>query len=191
MNHARVKSQDLRFHLFERSIHPELFQALRRVDIDEGGYRAALVISGQSHVIAVRAAGETVTEVVAPADLCLPRIGVKAAVQLGRAAREEVRRDEGRIRYSAALRVETHAPAAYREAAARLLAEDRLERIKAFFDDDCDARAGKSAAQGDLLPFALIDYRRGPTGLVVSWAHACPHELAIVLGETTIGLGDS
>src|SRR3954471_20910908 len=136
MNHSRVKAADLRFHLFERSIHPELFEVLRRAEIEEAGYFASLVISGQSHVLTVRSGGETLTEVVARADASLPRIGARSAVQLGRCGREEVRRAEGAIKYAASVRVEKYVPAEYRRLTTHILAANPFERLKAFFDDD-------------------------------------------------------
>ncbi|MGH7298224.1 MAG: hypothetical protein ACRELB_25015, partial [Polyangiaceae bacterium] len=65
-NHARTCVAELRYHLFERSIHPELVTVVRRAFVREAAYHAAIAITGQSHLIAVRGDGETLTEVVAP-----------------------------------------------------------------------------------------------------------------------------
>jgi hypothetical protein len=179
-NHARTRAGDLRFHLFERSIHPELFAALRRADVHEPAYRATLAITGQSHVIAARAGEETLVEVLAPPEAPLPRRGLRSSIQISRASRDEVTREDGALRYRGAYRVESYTPAEYRAAAARLLAIDPFERIKAFFDDD-DARAASGASDA---PFALIDFRPGARRLEILSVHAYPHELAIVYVET-------
>jgi hypothetical protein len=186
MNQARVKAHDLRFHLFERSVHPELFTALRRADVAATGYHASIVISGQSHIVSVRAGSETVTEVVAPSDASLPRIAARALVPLGRLAREEVRKDDGAVRYASLVRVERHAPAAYKDLAARLLARGGLDRIKAFFDDDLGFTTNAAGASRgpEVTPFALIDWRRARGAIEVTSVHACPHELTIVEVES-------
>jgi hypothetical protein len=179
LNHARVKAADLRLHLFERSVHPELFQILRCIDLIQRGWRASLVISGQSHVLSVRAGTETLTEIVSPAGVSLPRIGLKQAVQLGREASAEVRREGGLIQYAASVRAQTIPPAEYAQAIARILAEDTQDRIKAFFDDE-----SRPGAADHALPFALMDFRHGPRRLDVTSVHACPRELTIVRIET-------
>jgi len=187
MNDARVKAQDLRLQLFERSVHPELFTALRRADLSGAGWRASLVISGQSHVVAVRAGKETVTEVMAPRDAALPRLGAHAHIPLGRISSEGIRRDDGRIRYASEVRVERLDAAAYRERTARLLARNGLDRLKAFFDDDLGFTTGAhgSARAPELVPFALIDWHAGDAGrLDVASVHACPHELTVVEVES-------
>jgi hypothetical protein len=187
MKYARVKAADLRFHLFERSIHPELFEVLRRAEIEEAGYFATLVISGQSHVLSVRSGGETIAEVVARADASLPRIGARSAVQLGRCGREEVRRAEGPIKYAASVRVEKYVPAEYRRLTGHILAANPFERLKVFFDDEA---AGGVRAVDDAgveeIPFALMDFRHSPRKLEVASVHACPHELTIVHVETRV-----
>lgn len=177
MSHARVKAADLRLHVFDRSIHPELYDVVRRVELRGEHWSADLVITSQGHVIAFRAGGETLTEVFAPAGAALPRIGARASVAIRRDAGEELRRDEGAIRYAASLRVATHPPAEYRRAAGALIQDDPMERIKVFFD---------LAGEDDLTPFALMDFRRWPSGITVASVHACPAELAIIQIETRI-----
>lgn len=180
MNPARVLAKDLRFHLFERSVHPELFDVLRRAEVRGPGWVADIVISGQSHVVALRTRRETVTQVVAPADACLPRIAEKATVPLGRAAYEELRRDEGAIRYAATVRVDRHTPAEYRRETARLLSANVLDRLKVFFDEE----GGASTRSLEMTPFALVDFRRVGAGLEVVTVHACPHEGVVVRVDT-------
>jgi hypothetical protein len=128
----------------------------------------------------VRAGGETVTEVVARADASLPRIGACRAVPLGRCAREDVRRDGGAIRYSAAVRVEKYAPAEYRRLTGHVLAANPFERLKAFFDDEHPLVSHDGPSVCELTPFALIDFRHSPRRLDVESVHACPHELTVV-----------
>ncbi len=181
-----MKSADLRLHLFERSVHPELFDTLRRIDLEERGVRASLVISGQSHVLTVRSGGETLTEVVAPVGLALPRMGVHSVVQLGRGARDEVRRESGAVRYAASILVESYAPAEYAQMTSRLLARDSFERLKAFFEPA--AGGGPGAGAAETTPFALMDFARTAAGLEVLSVHACPHELTIVRVESRIAV---
>jgi hypothetical protein len=185
-NYARTRASDLRFHLYERSIHPELFEVLRRAEVIEGAYRAVLQITGQSHILTVRTEGETITEVLAPPEAPLPRAGIRSSVQLARHARDEVVRTGGALHYRGSFRVETYAPAEFRERAARILASDSFERIKVFFDDEPFDRRGAESGSAELAPFALMDFRHKGRRLDVVSVHAYPHELTIVQVETRV-----
>lgn len=188
-NHARTRAGDLRFHVFERSIHPELFEVLRRAEIQEQAYRATLAITGQSHVLLVRAGDETLSEVLAPPEAPLPRHGLCSSIQISRASRDEVTRVEGALHYRGIYRVESYTPAEYRDVVGRLLENDPFERIKVFFDGGPETRPrGEFEGSGGATeaPFALIDFRRRARRLDVLSVHAYPHELAIVNVETRI-----
>ncbi len=147
---------------------------VRRAEAAGRGWRATLQITGQSHAIAVRAGGETLTQVLAPPGAPLPRCGLRASIQIARHGRDEILRVEGALHYRASFRAEMFAPADFRERAAALLSGDSMDRIKAFFDDD------ESGKPPELAAFALIDFRSRPRRLDVVAVHAYPHELAIV-----------
>jgi hypothetical protein len=182
--YARTRPADLRFHVYDRSVHPELYTALRRADIVEPAYRAVVAITGQSHLVAARAGRETITEVLAPPDAVLPRLGVRSSMQISRASQDEVTRVEGALHYHGAYRVEAYTPAEMRDVVAALLERDRFERLKMFFDEDAAADPALDAA--GFAPFTLIDFHRRPRRLDVKSIHAYPHELQIVYVETRI-----
>jgi hypothetical protein len=186
-HHARTRVTDLRFHVFARPVHPELFEVLRRAEVRERAYCASIAITGQSHAITVRAGMATIVEVVAPPDAPLPRAGERAAAPLAPGARDEVTIEASGIRYRSSLRALVLAPEEYREAIDAALATDRLERLKAFFDADPQMPAMSGFA--DLTPFALADFRARPRRLDVTTIHADPHASTIVRVETRIEIG--
>ena len=185
---TRTRAADLRFHLYERSVHPELLEVIRRAEVNGQAFRAMLAITGQSHVLAVRAGGETLTEVVAPPDALLPRAGIRSFVELGRTPHSVVTRSDGSIRYRGVFRVETYRPAEYREIAGRILASGSFERIQAFFDEESQP-APQASVGCDCIPFALIEFSHRARRLEALSVHAYPYELTIVHVETRIDVG--
>lgn len=70
---VRPKVADLAFHLYGRSLHPELFEVHKTKVIDRGGYAARIDITSAGHVITWRYDGLTLTEVAASAQHPLPQ----------------------------------------------------------------------------------------------------------------------
>lgn len=184
---TRPYVSSLCFHLYERSIHPELFTVVRRAEVNEPAYRATLWITGHSHALSLRADGETLTEILAPPCAPLPRLGLKSTVDLGRIPRDEVVRTGGGIRYRASVRLESYSAQGYREAQAELLEgrHDGPHRLKCFFPDP-DAQG--DAPSPSVTPFSLIDYRARPRRLEVTSVHACPEEHAVLVVESRFEL---
>ncbi len=177
---TRPHVSSLCFHLYERSIHPELFTVVRRAEVTEPAYRATLWITGHSHALALRADGETLTEILAPPGAPLPRLGLKSTIDLGRVPRDDVVRLGGGIRYRASVRLESYSAQGYREAQAELLEgrHDGPQRLKGFFPDP------ETPGDGAFTPFALVDYRVRPRRLEVTSVHACPEEHAILVVDS-------
>jgi hypothetical protein len=69
---VRPKVAELSFQLFQRSLHPELFEVFRTRTIDRAGYQAQISITTAGHVITWRREGVTLTEVCCSAQHPLP-----------------------------------------------------------------------------------------------------------------------
>lgn len=79
---ARADASQLAFHLFDRAVHPELFDAFAETHIAAAGFEAVLRICGAGHVIEFRRGPQRVTEVVGGAEQQLPQRGRCAAHRL-------------------------------------------------------------------------------------------------------------
>lgn len=70
---VRPKAADLVFHLYGRSLHPELFEVSASRSIERGGYRAELSLTTSGHLITWRRDGLVLTEVATHAGQPLPQ----------------------------------------------------------------------------------------------------------------------
>lgn len=84
---ARADASQLAFHLFDRTIHPELFDAYAETHIAAAGFEAVMRICAAGHAIEFRRAGQRLTEIVGPADQQLPQRG-RCAVHRLRTGRD-------------------------------------------------------------------------------------------------------
>jgi len=79
---ARADASQLAFHLFDRAVHPELFDTFAESHIAATGFEAVLRICGAGHVVEFRRGPQRLTEVLGAADQQLPQRGSRAAHRL-------------------------------------------------------------------------------------------------------------
>lgn len=72
---ARPDASQLTFHLFERALHPELFDVFAESHITASGFDAVLRICAAGHVVEFRSGPRRMTEVVAGHNQELPHRG--------------------------------------------------------------------------------------------------------------------
>lgn len=70
---ARPKVAELVFHVYGRTLHPELFDVQCTRTVDRGGYSATLAITSSGHVVTWKAGGMTLAEVAGAASQPLPQ----------------------------------------------------------------------------------------------------------------------
>jgi hypothetical protein len=70
---VRPRVAELAFHVYGRSLHPELFTTYSTRTIERGDYRAQVAITSAGHVITWQYQGLTLTEVAASAHHPLPK----------------------------------------------------------------------------------------------------------------------
>ena len=70
---VRPKVAELVFHLYARSLHPELFEVYGTRSVQRGDYSAKIDITSAGHVVTWRCQGMTLTEVAAAANHPLPK----------------------------------------------------------------------------------------------------------------------
>jgi len=74
---------ELAFRLYDRAIHPELFDIRATKKIDGAGWKAAISICAGGHVIALQTPTGVATELAIPARLMTPDRGLAAGHRLG------------------------------------------------------------------------------------------------------------
>lgn len=84
---ARADASQLAFHLFDRAVHPELFDTYSETHIAATGFEAVLRICSAGHTVEFRHGPQRLTEVVGGADQQLPQRG-RCAVHRLRSGRD-------------------------------------------------------------------------------------------------------
>jgi hypothetical protein len=101
---ARADASQLAFHLFDRAVHPELFDACAETHIAAAGFEAVLRICGAGHAVEFRRGVQRVTEIIGGADQQLPQRG-RCAVHRLRSGRDlDVQADD--VNYCCSAHVE-------------------------------------------------------------------------------------
>ena len=72
---VRPRVADLEFRLYDRPLHPELFEVLASRRVERDGYRLAVHITPTGHVLDCVHGSARLTEATATADQDLPRTG--------------------------------------------------------------------------------------------------------------------
>ncbi len=73
VSYARPSVSTLVFHLYTRTVHPELFRIYAETDICKQVYHAQVRICNAGHTVSFRSSGQTITEVAATSQQPLPK----------------------------------------------------------------------------------------------------------------------
>src|SRR6056297_2713180 len=68
--------RDMSFSLFQRPLHPELFNIYARREIQTENYEASIWATGCAHVVSVHTQGYTLTELISKPGQPLPKRGL-------------------------------------------------------------------------------------------------------------------
>lgn len=160
----------LRYCLFDRALHPELFDIHLDHAIEQTRYEARIWITGCSHVIGFHAGEHSMSEVIANADAMLPERGQLLNMPFqGERAHEQ--KKAGGLSYMMNFQVESMTPPVY------IKTHHELARL--------GAKHGLFVPfpmwmVNSLTPFTYINYDARPGELHVFAFHALPADLTIV-----------
>ena len=170
--------ETLRFYLFDRPLHPELFEIYHDHHIIKKAYEAQIWVTGCTHVIGFFRDRCSLVEAIADADNILPQRGQLLELAF-RGERDHERKRAEEINYMMNFQVESMSPAVYSKTHHDL------------------ARMGASRGlfvpfprwmTHSLTPFTYINYEAKPNTLHVFTYHAFPGELTIVKTQSIFEL---
>lgn len=168
-----------RFYLYERPLHPELFDIFRSCRLVKRSYEAHVWVTGRSHVIGFYRKGVSLVEVTADATAKLPQHGLVLELPL-RGERDHEFGRTGIINYMMNFQVERMSPAVYARTHQELSSPpDRRGLFVSF----------PMWMAGDLTPFTYVDYQAKPSQLHVYAYHAFPEDHTIVKTQSIFELG--
>ena len=168
----------LAFLLYDRGLHPELFDIYRSQRVEKDQYDARIWVTGVSHVIGFFRGDAAVTELIADTAASLPTRGRLAAIGLRGEKEHEYAHPRG-IRYLANFEVERLKPRVYERAHQDLVEQAEQQGVFVAFPQ---------WAEGGLAPFVHISYEAKPAELHVFAYHAFPAELTLVKTQSIFEL---
>jgi hypothetical protein len=169
----------LRFYLYDRPLHPELFDIYHDHAITKGPYEAQIWVTGCAHVIGFFWGRQTLVEVVADSECPLPHRGRLVEIPF-RGERDHERKQTGGISYMMSFQVETMSADVYWRTHHELA---RLGSQRGLF-----VPFPRWMARS-LTPFTYISYDAKPNELQVFAFHAFPENLTVVKTQSIFELG--
>lgn len=176
-----VQAADLHLILFERSLHPELFQHYKQFRVEQGRYQATISLIGLSHVVSISYDGNTTTELVACDGELLPSRGVLTRFRL-KGERDHDRKLPNGGHYLVSTQVETMDEALYKSVHNDLIRHATRRGWYQSFDNWSD---------GELAPFSHVEHEARDAEFHVYSFHAFPHERTIVKTQSIFELDGS
>lgn len=172
----RVSS--LRFLLYDRPLHPELFDIYHGRTITKDAYQAQLWVTGCTHVIGFFHQKLAMTEVIADVNTMLPQRGILLETPFRGEKDHDCHSRDG-ISYMMNFQVESMSPAVYNRTHHELARAARHGLFVPF----------PTWRAHNLTPFTFIDYEARPNGLHIFAFHAFPEDLTIVKTQSIFELG--
>ena len=169
----------LRYYLYDRPLHPELFEIYHDHHVLKPAYEAQLWVTGCTHAIGFFRQKLSLVEVIADASLALPQHGRLLEMPF-RHERDHERKRSGGINYMMNFQVESMSPTVYSRTHHELA---RLGAQRGLFVPFPMWMARS------LTPFTFIDYDAKPNELHVFAFHAFPEDLTIIKTQSIFEIG--
>ena len=173
----RVES--LRFYLYDRPLHPELFEIYHDHHIFKEGYEAQIWVTGCTHVIGFYHDRSSLVELIADGSTMLPQRGRLLEVPFRGERVHESNRGEG-INYMMNFQVEVMSATVYTRTHHELA---RLGAQRGLF-----VPFPMWMTQSPLTPFTFVDYDTRPSELRVFTFHAFPEDLTVIKTQSIFEL---
>jgi hypothetical protein len=180
MGTSQVQSvSSLRFSLYNRPLHPELFDIYHDHQVIKDGYEAQIWVTGCTHVIGFYRDGESLVEVTAGADAMLPSRGLLMEMPFRGERDHELLSPRG-VRYITSFQVETMSP--------RVFSRTHHDLARAGARRGLFVPFPMWMIRSPLTPFTYIDYQPKPNHLHVFTFHAFPEDLTVVKTQSIFEL---
>ena len=170
----------LRFYLYSRPLHPELFEIYHDHHIVKSGYEARIWVTGCTHVIAFYRGDNSLVELIADSSTMLPKHGLLLELPFRGERKHEHKRTDG-INYMMNFQVEKMSQAVYHNTHHELA---RLGAQRGLF-----VPFPMWMTRSPLIPFTFLDYQARPNELHVFAFHALPEDLTIIKTQSIFELG--
>ena len=165
-----VAVEELTFSLFQRPLHPELFQIYARRQVKGAAYEADIWVTGCTHVVSVFAGGAFLSEVISSPGQMLPQVGLLERFQF-RGPRSHKCTLSRNISYMTDFQIEKMSPNLYRQSHLDL---EKFARNRGVFVKFPRLEIG------GLQPFCYIDFEARHNELHVHSFAAYPDQITMI-----------
>ena len=170
LGQTRQCVEELHFSLYQRALHPELFQIHQVKRVNHRFYNAEIWITGMTHVVTVQFGDQTLTELVSePSDL-LPRVGLAHTFRF-RGERDYSQAFSGGLRYILSTQVERMSPNVFPSTHRDLLRYAERRGMYMIYEEWDHA---------GLAPLIFIDYEAREREFHIHAFHVFPAERTIL-----------
>lgn len=165
-----IAVEELVFSLFQRSVHPELFQIYARRRLKTEKYDAHIWLTGCTHVVSIFSGDVCLTEVVSPPDQPLPRQGLIERFQFRGPRSHKCTLSRG-VSYMTDFQIEKMSTNLYRQSHIEL---EKFARNRGVF-----VKFPKLEVSG-LQPFCYVDFEARRHELHIHAFSAYPEQLTMI-----------
>ena len=175
----KQRVEDLQFCLFQRALHPELFQINRVKKIEQARYHAEIWVVGLTHVVTFQSGGQILTELIAEDAEMLPKVGLATSFRF-RGERDHSQSFGENTKYILSTQVERMTPQLFPATHRDYVHYAQNRGIFVSFDE---------WAVDDLAPFTFIDCDARDNEFHVHAFHAYPEELTLLKTQSIFEIG--
>lgn len=168
--HINVAVEELTFSLFQRPLHPELFQIYQKRQLLTDKYEAIIWVTGCTHVVSVFSGEVCLSEVVSAPGQMLPARGLIERFQFRGPRSHKCTLSRG-VSYMTDFQVEKMSPNLYQQSHQDL---ERFARNRGVFVNFPDMQVG------DLHPFCYVDFEARRTELHIHTFAAYPDQVTMI-----------
>ena len=170
LSSVRPDARELVFHLFARSVHPELLDVRAEAEIWQDNYAVSLKLCDAGHVVSLRIRGETVTEVTSAREHPLPQTCQLLEERIRGSQQGSIDFDNG-VKYHASYQLEQLYPEVFLNVHQELIRDSRSAAVAFTFP---------TVGRFDPAPLSLITTDSWSDSLLVNAFHTFPENGAVV-----------
>lgn len=173
----KLKVASLRYRLYSRPVHPELFDIYHDHQIASDRYQAQVWVTGCTHTIGFFCGRNSLVEVITDAETALPTRGLE--IQMPFRGEKSYECTRAPISYMMNFQVESMSPMVYAQTHHELARQGSRKGMFVPFP---------MWMSNGLTPFTFIDYQVAADSLHVFAFHAFPEDLTMVKTQSIFEL---
>jgi len=177
--HIKQQVDELYFHLYERTLHPELFKIYKVARVQQRRYQAEIWVLGLSHLVTFSFDKGYVTELIAPHGDLLPKTGLVASFKF-RGERDHLQTLDNGLTHIFSSQVERMTAQVFPPIHRDMVREGKHKGVLVSFDEwESDG----------LAPFSYLDFEARDHEFHIYAFHAFCGEFTLLKTQSIFELG--